>query len=56
MAEQGSKAGRRDRHVKLAAEQKARKRLRRARAEVHEALAEAARMKRSKKKGCANRT
>jgi hypothetical protein len=51
MAEQGSKAGRKERHQARARAQRERKKLRQTRARTHAAMQEAARMKRSKKKG-----
>lgn len=50
----GSKAGRRERHLARQAALKERKVLRRKRAAIHAAMTEAARMKRSKKRGCAD--
>lgn len=50
----GKKAGRKALAAKVRAEQKARKRIRGVRAEIHEAMEAAAAMKRSKKKGTAD--
>lgn len=52
--EKGPKAGRRERHLQRAAALKERKKLRRQRAEIHRAMQEAARLKRSKRKGTAD--
>jgi hypothetical protein len=54
MAEQGSKAGRREKHQARAKAQKERKKLRKQRADIHRAMTESARLKRTKKKGCAD--
>lgn len=51
---EGSKAGRRERHLARQAALKERKVLRRKRAAIHAAMTEAARMKRSKRKGMAD--
>lgn len=48
---QGTKAGRAERHQAAARAQKERKKLRQQRAELHRAMQEAARLKRSKKAG-----
>ncbi len=51
---QGAKASRRSKHLAFAAELRDRKRLRKQRAVIHRAMTEAARMKRSKRKGTAD--
>lgn len=54
MSEQGSKAGRAERHKAAERARKERKRMRKLRGEIYAAIRESERLKRSKKRGCAD--